>query len=153
MLTSTRKNMLKRPSLTSTVTRLAAVRFALTGARSLAEVAMVAAVLVARAATTVARRVTCRETALSRRKAVAAVEARIASTAANLDTCPGIARNPRSPESLVVALAAAVGASTVGRPDTCPGNALSQRSPESHVGLAVDLLAGMTTERVSLFPQ
>ena len=151
--TSTRKSTLRRLSLTSMVTRLVAALFESAGARRAAEVAMAAeaAVVAARAASTVARTVTCRETALSPGKAAVEEVAETASTAASLGTCPASARNPRSQESLVVvAVAEAADASIVGRTDTCRVNARSQGSPENQEGPAADLLAGTTAESVSL---
>ena len=138
--------MLRRPSLISMVTRLAGVLFELAGARRVVAVAMAAAVeAVARDASTVARMVTCRETAPSRGKAAAEVEAKTVSTAASLGICPGTVRNPRSQESLVVVEVAEV-ASIAGRTDTCRVNAQSQGSPESQGDLAAGLLAEMATE-------
>ena len=152
--TSTRKSMLRRPSLTSMVTMLGAARFESAGARRAAEVATAAeaAAGAARAASTVARTVTCPETALSLGRAAVAVEEETASTAASLGTCLATARNPRSQESLVVAVAVAgaAHASTVGRTDTCRVSARSQGSPESQGGPAADLLAEMTAESVLL---
>ena len=150
--TSTRKSMLRRPSLTSMVTMLGAARFESAGARRAAEVATAAevAAVAARAASTVARMVTCPETALSLGRAAVAVEEETASTAASLGTCLATARNPRSQESLVVAVAGAAHASIVGRTDTCRVSARSQGSPESQGGPAADLLAEMTAESVSL---
>ena len=114
---------------------------------------MAAVAAAARAASTVAKTVICRETALSHRKeAVAEGAAETASPAASLDTCPGTARNPRSQESLVVVAAVVADASTAGKTDTCRVNAQSRRSRESPDVLEADLLAGMIIEFVVLAP-
>ena len=123
------------------------------GARRAVELgtAVAEAAVAARAASTVARTVTCQETAPSPGRVAVVEVAETASTAASLGTCPGIVRNPRSLESLVVVAAAeAVHASIVGRKDTCRVNARSQGSPENREGPAADLVAGTTIESVSL---
>ena len=139
--------MLRRPSLISMVMRLAVGRFESAGARRVVVEAMLAVAAAEKAALTVAKTVTCLESAQSQRRAVAAaVEAEIASTAASLVTCPEIARNPRNQESLVVVEEAAAGASTADRTDTCRVNVLNRKSLVSPDALAVGLLAEVTIE-------
>ena len=138
--------MLRRPSLISMVMSLVEGRFESAGARRVAAAVTVAVVLAAtRGASTVAKMVTCQESALSQRRAAVAAEAETASTAASLDICPRIARSPKSQESLVV-VEVAVRASTAGRTDTCRVNALNRGSLVSLNAHVADLLARMTIE-------
>ena len=143
--TSTRRNTLRRPSVTSMVMSFKARGFVSAGARRVAEAVMAAEpAVVARTASTAVNLVICPATVRSQRSQeslVVAAEAVpvTASTAVSQVTCPATVTSQRSPESLVAVVVGAVTASTVVSLVICLANVISLRNPVSLRDLAADL--------------